>query len=240
MFFHRITRYYIFMTTFESIIYDLEASKEDQKFIDFVTPITNTKLKIIGVKTPNLKKIANKYSKNKIDGFIKNYSYETNFIYVMNFLKNAKSIDECFALLTSNIDLIDTWAMTDSTYKAIKITHDFKLDEPSINKFLSSSQEFIIRYGFLLLFEYAKNPNLSEVLLNKIFDSEYFYVMMVEAWLISLIAIYDFEAVYKFLDESNIDLKTKLKAISKCRDSFRISNVNKVKLKVLREKLKSH
>lgn len=107
MFFHRITRYYIFMNTFEKILIDLNDCKEDQKFIDFVTPIANTKTKIIGVKTPNLKKIANKYSDMEIDGFIRNYSYETNFIYVTNFLKKAKNTDECFILLTTNIDLID-------------------------------------------------------------------------------------------------------------------------------------
>lgn len=233
-------RYYIFMNTFEKILIDLNDCKEDQKFIDFVTPIANTKTKIIGVKTPNLKKIANKYSDIEIDGFIRNYSYETNFIYVTNFLKKAKNIDECFILLTTNIDLIDTWALTDSTFKMIKTSHDFNKDEISIEKFLCSKEEFIIRYGFLLLFEYGKDPSLSEVVLNKIFDSKYFYVMMVEARLISIVAVYNFEAAYKYLKESNIDLKIKLKAISKCRDSFRINEDQKTKLKNLREKLKGN
>ena len=64
--------------------------------------------------------------------------------------------------------------------------------------------------------------------------------MMVEAWLISIVAVYNFEATYKYLKESKINLKVKLKAISKCRDSFRISDDNKIKLRNLREELKTN
>lgn len=226
------------MTTFEQILIELNEVKEGQEFIDFVTPITNTKLKMLGVKTPNLKKIANKYCDKKIDGFIRNYSYETNFVYVTNFLKNAKNIDECYILAISNFDLIDTWALTDSTFKLIKTTHNFEIDEKSIDQFLNSKHEFIIRYGFLLLFEYAKDPTLTKRVLYKIYDSQFFYVMMVEAWLISICAIYNFDETYKFIMESTIDKKTKLKAISKCMDSFRITDEQKSKLKELRSLIK--
>lgn len=226
------------MNEFENILSDLNMYKEGDSFIQFSLPLLKTNLRLLGVKTPNIKKIAKKYSNTTIDGFIRNYSYETNFIYISNLFLKANSIDECFEIVMSNVDLIDTWALTDSTYKYIKCCKSLETVEESIDKFLKSNKEFVIRYGFLLLFEYAKNIQYTKIILNKIFDSEYFYVTMVEAWLISVCAVYNYEDTFNYLLTSTIKKETKLKAISKCVDSFRISSDQKCKLKELRKLLK--
>lgn len=226
------------MSVFNDILDELKLVKEDDKFINFTKTILKSNLPLIGVKTPNLKRIALKYSQVEISDFIANFSYETNFIYIVNLIKRASSLNEIFLSLVKNISLIDCWALTDSTYSYINMPKKFDDGLGYIKQYLFNEHEFIIRYGYLLLFNYVKDKNNTSKILETSKTSNYFYVYMVEAWLISFCAIYNFETTYEFLKNSSLDLKTKLKAISKCVDSFRINELQKDKLKELRTQLK--
>lgn len=75
------------MSVFNDILEELKLVKEDDKFINFTKTILKSNLPLIGVKTPNLKRIALKYSQVEISDFIPNFSYETNFIYIVNLIK---------------------------------------------------------------------------------------------------------------------------------------------------------
>lgn len=233
-------RYYKNMITFEILVDDLKKNSSGQKYIDFNKKIVNSKLQLIGVKLPVLRKFIKKYKDIDLNTFVPNQYFETNFIYIGIILEKIGSLNEAFKFLFNNKELIDSWAMTDSTYQYIKISSNLDEDINIIDKFLTTDNEFMIRYGYLLFFNYYKQEKNYENIISRIRSSEYFYVYMVEAWLLSYLMIEFYDDTYNFIKDSKIDLKLKLKAISKCIDSYRLSKSQKDKLKDLRVFLKSN
>lgn len=233
-------RYYKNMITFEILADDLKKNSSGQKYIDFNKKIVNSKLELIGVKLPVLRKFIKKYKDIDLNTFVPNQYFETNFIYIGVILEKIGSLNEAFKFLFNNKELIDSWAMTDSTYQYIKISSNLDEDINIIDKFLNTDNEFMIRYGYLLFFNYYKQEKNYENIISRIRSSEYFYVYMVEAWLLSYLMIEFYDDTYNFIKDSKIDLKLKLKAISKCIDSYRFSKSQKDKLKDLRVFLKSN
>lgn len=233
-------RYYKNMITFEILVDDLKKNSSGQKYIDFNKKIVNSKLELIGVKLPVLKKFIKKYKDIDLNTFVPNQYFETNFIYIGIILEKIGSLNEAFKFLFNNKELIDSWAMTDSTYQYIKISNNLDADINIIDKFLNTDNEFMIRYGYLLFFNYYKQEKNYESIISRIRSSKYFYVYMVEAWLLSYLMIEFYDDTYNFIKDSKIDLKLKLKAISKCIDSYRLPKSQKDKLKDLRVYLKSN
>lgn len=233
-------RYYKNMITFEILLDDLKKNSSGQTYIDFNKNIVNSKLELIGVKLPVLRKFIKKYKDIDLNTFVPNQYFETNFIYIGVILGKIGSLNDAFEFLFNNKELIDSWAMTDSTYQYIKISNNLDEDINIIDKFLNTDNEFMIRYGYLLFFNYYKQEKNYENIISRIRSSKYFYVYMVEAWLLSYLMIQYYDNTYNYIKDSKIDLKLKLKAISKCIDSYRLSKLQKDKLKDLRVYLKSN
>ena len=144
------------MITFEILVDDLKKNSSGQKYIDFNKKIVNSKLELIGVKLPVLRKFIKKYKDIDLNTFVPNQYFETNFIYIGVILEKIGSLNEAFKFLFNNKELIDSWAMTDSTYQYIKISSNLDEDINIIDKFLNTDNEFMIRYGYLLFFNYYK------------------------------------------------------------------------------------
>ena len=70
------------MITFEILVDDLKKNSSRQKYIDFNKKIVNSKLELIGVKLPVLKKFIKKYKDIDLNTFVPNQYFETNFIYI--------------------------------------------------------------------------------------------------------------------------------------------------------------
>ena len=219
-------------------------SSDYKKIIDYLYSNSDLKYKkfhcslkganeMIGVRTNILKDIAKEISKHDYLSFIKlnkKYYYEEKSI--LAFLLGYLKIDfnSVIMLLEDNIDYFDTWALTDSLCANLKI---FKKHQDEgfvfINKLLSSNNPWRIRIGLVLLLDHYINDNyidkILEISLNVI-NCDY-YVMMANAWLISICYIKYCDKTSKILD--NLDDVTRRKAISKINDSKRVKNKISVK-----------
>lgn len=206
---------------------------------DFSKKISNTKYEVIGLSIPSLKSLAKKYSSLNIDEIELDKYFEFNYLYVYIGLLQHKSLEEQISFLIKNIDHIDSWAITDTTYQLLyKI--DFDNSIGLIKSLLSSKKEFLIRYGYLYLFNFKKDKmNLNEIL-KLLKNSNYYYVKMVEAWLICELFIFNQDDIFSFLKESSLDNEIKFKAISKICDSFRVDQNIKNELKKYRTSLKEN
>ena len=159
-----------------------------------------------------------------------------NLIYITYGLKQNKTIEEQIKFLLDNKDIIDCWAIVDSTAKLIK-TKPINEELKMLDILTSSNEEFLIRYKYIKLFDYVNKDNL-EIIFNSIINSEFYYVLMGEAWLLADCYIKYPNETFLFLKNSEIDNKIKLKTISKICDSYRVNNENKLKVKELRNTLK--
>lgn len=196
---------------------------------------------LIGIRVPDLKKIAKEISKNNYKGFIKytnhNY-YEEKTIHglLLGYLKISE--EELFKLIDEFLPYNDNWATNDITCANLKIFKKIPFDK--VLNYVNSKDPWTIRFGLVLLLNYYINDeNIDKIL--RICDnvkSEEYYVQMANAWLISICFIKYQKKTYDFLLNNNLDKFTFNKSISKICDSYRVDKGTKEKLKKIKGDLK--
>lgn len=196
--------------------------------------------KLIGVRTPELKKIAFTIAKNDYVSFIKynkKETYEEKVLYglVLGYIKT--DFNDVLAQLDIFIPFIDNWAINDIVCANLKV---FKKNQEDgyqfILKCLKSNNPWCIRFGLVLLLDFYINENYIDNILgicNSLKNDEY-YVKMAIAWLLSICYIKYREKTLKFLKTTKIDDWTYNKTIQKIIESKRISNEEKFNLKKLK------
>ena len=212
---------------------------QDEKYRLFQQKlIKNDQITIIGVRTPELKKIAKEISKGNYLNFIQNNSHETfeeTVLHglVLGFIKIKE--DELLKLIDDFIPYINNWATNDLTVSNLKAFK--KIDISQLKKYLKSPNPWEIRFGLtLLLSYYIKEENLTFIftICDKI-ESDHYYVNMAKAWLLSICFIKFPEITYNYLTTCQLDKFTFNKTISKICDSYRVSQEYKEMVKKLRK-----
>lgn len=212
--------------------------EKEEKIKIWKQNICNTKLDVLGLYSKEVDSLIKEF-KDVDFPILKNRNcFELVFIYISINLKQMKNLAEQAFFLKNNVDIIESWATTDSTYQLLKIKK-FEEAIEFFNEFSSIDNEMLIRYAYLIFFKFKDKKECVEQIFSMIKDSKYYYVNMVEAWLLSFIYINFPEETYAYLEKSNISLDIKLKAISKVCDSFRVDKNEKEKVKELRKKLKN-
>ncbi len=212
--------------------------EKEEKIKIWKQNICNTKLDVLGLYSKEVDSLIKEF-KDVDFPILKNINcFELVFIYISINLKQMKNLAEQAFFLKNNVDIIESWATTDSTYQLLKIKK-FEEAIEFFNEFSSIDNEMLIRYAYLIFFKFKDKKEYVEQIFLMIKDSKYYYVNMVEAWLLSFIYINFPEETYSYLEKSNISLDIKLKAISKVCDSFRVDKKEKEKVKELRKKLKN-
>lgn len=189
-----------------------------------------------GIRTPILKEIATQIAKEDFHTFLsinQMNSYEEILLYGLVVAKAKISFSEQLSYLEQFIPYIDNWAINDivcSSLKAFQKNQEegFK----AICSYLHSKNPWSIRFGLVLLLDHYMNDNYIDHVLKlaNTIQSEEYYVKMANAWLISICYIKYKEKTTAFLNETKIDDWTYHKAISKIRDSKRVSKEEKVQL----------
>lgn len=213
---------------------DLKQSLENcpgKKNPSFSKKVTATELPVYGLYTKDIVALTKEYKDIDLDSFVLDESYEANLIYFSIALRRLKRLDEQVDFILKKAKHIDSWAITDTTYQSLEKL-PFEKALPFIKKLLASKEPFAVRYGYLMFFFYKKEDPKRLFPLFK--NHEHYYVKMVEAWVIAELCIYSFDETYAFLKSSSLDPWVKKKAITKAKESFRVSEENKAKLLALR------
>lgn len=195
--------------------------------------IINTNYELLHIKMATLRSLAKSIAKDGYGGII-SYSNNTYYEDVMIhglIIGEINDKNKVFDLLNSYKDLIDCWALTDSitaNMKAFKkgIT---KNDFNKFREYAKSDKEFVARLGLVLIFQYALTEEyLKDVLdLLRSIKNHAYYVDMMVAWTLAEI-VAKFEKIgIKELQNKYYTKFIQNKAISKCRDSFRVDDKTK-------------
>lgn len=201
----------------------------------FSKRILNTKLNVLGLDTPTLKKVAKEYFDIDLNSFKLNEYFEVNFLFFYISLKRIKSLNEQIIFLNENIEYIDNWAIVDQTVRL--------LNNPTLLDLINLTEkekEFLIRYGYVGMLPFTKEKNNTDIILKSFKKDERYYVNMAEGWVLSYILINDFEKGIAWIKDNNEQFKDIIKiGIQKAIDSFRVSEDNKKILKNVRNELKN-
>lgn len=206
--------------------------------------ILNTNQEVIGVAMANIRKLAKQIFRGDYQKFLEislpktkeTQTYEETLIEGL-VIAEIKSKDEQFKYLDLWLPKIDNWSTCDSTTASFKHS---KLNDEYFEYFYEkcfSNEEFISRFGITILM----NNYLDKKYLNQIFEmcetvnNDAYYVKMAKAWLVSFCFMKYRNETFEFLKKKTLDKFTHNKAISKCRDSYQVSNEDKELLKTLRQ-----
>ena len=226
--------------TYNDLLTLLQTYREE-KFAEFQRGlILPPKAKILGVRTPVLRKIAKDIFKKglteRLLGFPDEY-YEVTFIKLTAVSKLP--YESFLQYLPTCVSLIDNWALCDS-FKAncIKTHKDEFL--PELANVFSTGKEFYQRYALVMLLSYYCEENYFSIIKEylKGADTRLYYVKMAAAWLFAEVVIKDYSLGIQWLKEGIVTPVTQDKAIQKARESFRLDEEKKRFLNSLKNKNK--
>ncbi len=208
----------------------------EEKFAAFQRKLIFTDRKILGIRTPTLRKIAKECAADipTLFSYPDEY-YETVFIKLTAVA--SLPYERFLFYLGDCIELIDNWALCDS-FRAKRIKKNREEFLPVLEKFFQTGKEYYVRYTLVtLLTEYIQDeylPIVTEYIRRT--DDTLYYVHMALAWLIAEILIKRYERGVDILKSGILSVKTHNKSIQKAIESYRLSKEQKNYLRSLKIK----
>ena len=203
----------------------------NESYAAFNKRIVNTKMPVIGVRVPDLRRLARELAPNMSAADISKLllkAQNESFDYVLLcglLITHARLDDQTAIDLTKQyLPHVDSWAHIDVFVEkkrrfAGKVWRDFALE------CLQSKAEFTVRYGVISLMtnflDEAHIDQVFAVLRNVKHDG--YYVKMALAWLYATAAVHFFELTLAELENEHIDTWTRNKAYQKMRESQRFT-----------------
>ena len=215
---------------------------EDIKYKDFTSrSIPNVdKNTIIGVKLPILRDIAKELNKNEYrNTFINELPHkyhEENLIHGMLISLN-KDINSLLKELKDFLPYMNNWIVTDTlSPKIFKKYLDYVYDY--VIRWINSDNEYIIRFGVVILLQFYLNDKKYIKRNNKLVLSikkDTYYVNMAISWYFSFALIKEYNETIKIFENKKIKNNwIHNKSIQKAIESYRISNDKKDYLRSLK------
>lgn len=217
-------------------------SKEDLEYKKFHSGLGINNNYLIGIRVPELKKMALGISKTNYKSFIEfntHQYYEEILIHglILGYIKEDFGIVK--DLFKDFIIHIDNWALCDSTVANLHIWEkNLDVGYSFVIECLNDRNVWSQRVGFVLLLDYYVNVKYINKILDicNTFKSDNYYVKMAIAWLISVCYIKYPEETFCFLKKNNMEPWIQNKSIQKIRESYRAKKEDKIELLKLKKK----
>lgn len=212
------------------------ADEKYKKFHSSLMPTVNPD-KIIGIRTPVLRKFAKKLNAEEKTEFIKKLPhrfYEEDNLHIF-ILQEEKDFEKAIGEIERFLPFVDNWATCDAPLpKAFERERERLLSY--VRKWLGSSHTYTVRYGIGVLMRLFLDEAFKVEYLQWVADvkSEEYYVNMMRAWYFATAMAKQEKSTLPYLENHLIDDWTHAKTIQKCAESYRIDEKLKKKLKTLR------
>lgn len=201
-----------------------------QKFSAALIPTINN---VLGVRLPELRKIAKKIAKGDWRTYLKTAKdeyFEEIMLQgmVIGYIKT--DIEERLFYVASFVPKIDNWSVCDSFCTGLKSTKENKERVWAfLQPYLSSKNEYEIRFGVVMLLNYYIETEYIERVL-KLLDRvkhEGFYAKMAVAWAVSICYVKLPGPTMEYLRNNTLDDFTYNKALQKITESNRVDKETK-------------
>ena len=215
---------------------------QDTEYRDFQSKLIPTVKdeKIIGVRTPELRQLANELSRrDDIDDFLRaveHQYFDENQLHAF-VISNLKDFDKCINEVEDFLPYVDNWATCDQMSPKVFKKHKKEL-LTHVNKWLKSKKTYTVRFGIGMLMEHFLDDDFKLKYAEKIskIRSDEYYVNMMIAWYFATALAKQYESVLPFIENRTLEPWTHNKAIQKAVESRRISPEQKQYLKSLKIK----
>ena len=221
-------------------VYEELCKYKDDKYKDFQSNLVPniSKDKILGVRTPDMRKIAkDMFNTDEGKKFLKKLPhkyYEENLVHFF-MIAMIKDFDECVKETERFLPYIDCWPVCDqSSPKAFKKKHDELL--VLIKKWIDSDHVYTSRFGMRMLMNEFLGEDFKPEYLKWVASKkgEDYYLKMMIAWYFATALAKQYDATIPFFEKHVLDDWCHKKAIQKAVESFRVTDEHKEYLKSLR------
>lgn len=207
-----------------------DLAQGNESYAAFNQRIVNTKMPVIGVRVPDLRRLARELapgmSAANISELLTTQNKSFDYVLLCGLLINRAKIsdEEAIKLTRQYLPCVDSWAHIDIFVEkkrrfAGEVWWDFALE------CLQNEAEFTVRYGVIsLMTNFLDEAHIDQVfaaLRNVKHDG--YYVKMALAWLYATAAVHFFELTLAELENGHIDAWTRNKAYQKIRESRRFT-----------------
>ncbi len=195
---------------------------------EFNSKIVITKLPILGINIPTLRKIAKEINQMNFHQFLKEYdesSYELALLKAYVIATAKMDLEERFKYLEDFIPTIDNWAVHDGLVSSLKCTKKHMLEmRKFILKYQNSNHEYEVRFVAVMLMTYYMEEEYLEENLKVIqnLNIKAYYAKMGVAWFLATAMIDYPQKTLDYLMKCD-DVQLIRMTIRKIKDSYRIS-----------------
>ena len=217
-------------------------SLKDEKYGEFQSKLIPTvdKETVIGVRTPELRKLAKEYARRDdvacfLDDLPHEY-FEENQLHAF-IISGIKEYEDCILRVNQFLPYVDNWATCDQmSPKVFKKNKDKLIDE--ISCWINSEDTYTIRFGVGMLMTHYLDEDFNPSYLSTVagLRSDEYYINMMIAWYFATALAKQYDDAVKYIEERRLDDWTHNKAIQKAVESYRITDEQKAYLKTLKVK----
>ena len=215
---------------------------QDTGYRDFHARLVPTveKEKIIGIRTPMLRKFAKEFGKTEeSELFLKilpHQYYEENNLHVL-LIEQIRDYDKCLEELERFLPHIDNWATCDLFFPKI-FNKNKKAVLLKINEWIKSDKTYTVRYAIGLLMRMFLDEDFDTEYLDMAAEvrSEEYYINMMIAWYFATALAKQWNNTIPYLEEKKLSAWVHKKTIQKAIESNRIDKDVKAYLRELKLK----
>ena len=219
---------------------DLLFELQDKGYREFQSKLVPTipKETIIGVRTPDMRKLAKAYAKDPESAeFLKQLPhryYDENMLHGM-LVAEIKDYDTCVKETEKFLPYVDNWAVCDIFSPKVFQKHKEALID-KIREWSASEATYTCRFGIEMLMTYFLDADFRPEYLEipAAVHSEEYYVRMMIAWFYATALAKQWDAAISYIEGKRLDPWTHNKTIQKARESYRITPEQKEYLKTLK------
>ncbi len=213
------------------------ADSEYKKFHSRLMPTVNPD-KIIGVRTPHLRRLAKELrGSREAEEFLRNLPhkyYEEDNLHAF-LIENIKDFESCISALNKFLPFVDNWATCDCMRPKILKSEPQKLLK-QIKAWLKSEHTYTVRFAIGTLLSYYLDGEFMPEYLELVasVQSEEYYIRMMKAWYFATALAKQYQTALPYITEQKMDGWTHNKTIQKAVESYRLTDEQKTYLKKFR------
>ncbi|MBO3444739.1 DNA alkylation repair protein [Clostridium sp. CCUG 7971] len=198
---------------------------------------------LVGVRIPNLRKIAKQIVKLDWKSYIENND-EIYFEEVMlkgmiiGYLEN-QDIEDILKYISDFVPKINNWSVCDSFCVGLKITNKNRERVWEFLKpYICSDKEFEVRFAVVMMINYYINEDYLKLVLKELDNISHdgYYAKMAVAWAISISFVKFEELTLEYLKNNNIDDYTYNKSLQKICESLKVKKDTKDIIRSMKRK----
>ena len=219
-------------------------SLQDIKYRDFQAKLIPGKTAevMIGVRTPELRKLAKELGKREdIGEFLADLPHEyfdedQLQAFIISGMKDYKG---CMEEVCRFLPFVDNWATCDQMSPKV-----FKKHRPALanqaDKWLDSDKTYTVRFGIGMLMQHFLDEGFDIKYPERIAElrSDEYYVNMMIAWYFATALAKQYDAIIPYIENRRLDTWTHNKTIQKAIESYRITPEKKEYLRTLKVRKK--